>query len=275
MTEAIPHVPALLLATIGAATGLVGAMLGLGGGVFLVPLLTLALGVPIRIAIAASLVSVIATASASATVHLSRGFVNVRLGLALEVATSLGGLAGGLAATALSTRQLFLLFAVTLGAMGVVMAARAGRRNVIADLSVEPGRLGGYLTEAGTTYVYRLKRMPLAMAVSLAAGAVSGLLGLGGGILKVPALSSFCGIPIRIASATSTFMIGVTAAASAFIYWSRGDIAVPLASAVALGALPGSLAGARLAEHVQARSLKMVMALVLLLVGARMAMTQP
>lgn len=275
MTEAIPHISAPLLAAIGAATGLVGAMLGLGGGVFLVPLLTLALGVPIRIAIAASLVSVIATASASATVHLSRGFVNVRLGLALEVATSLGGLAGGLAAAALSSRQLFLLFAVTLGAMGVVMAARAGTRNVIADLSVEPGRLGGYLTEAGTTYVYRLKRMPLAMAVSLAAGAVSGLLGLGGGILKVPALSSFCGIPIRIASATSTFMIGVTAAASAFIYWSRGDIAVPLASAVALGALPGSLVGARLAEHVQARSLKLVMALVLLLVGARMAMTQP
>jgi uncharacterized membrane protein YfcA len=274
VTEALPQIPAPLLVTIGAATGLVGALLGLGGGVFLVPLLTLALGVPIRLAIAASLVSVIATASASATVNLSRGLVNVRLGLALEVATSFGGLAGGLAAAALSTRQLFVLFAVTLAAMGVVMAARAGRRNVIADLEVDPGHLGGYLTEGGTTYVYRAKRMPLAMVVSLAAGAVSGLLGLGGGILKVPVLSSFCGIPIRIASATSTFMIGVTAAASAFIYWSRGDIAMPLAAAVALGALPGSLIGVRLMDYVQARSLKLVMALVLVLVGLRMAMVQ-
>jgi uncharacterized membrane protein YfcA len=272
--EALPEISAPLLVTIGAATGLVGALLGLGGGVFLVPLLTLALGVPIRLAIAASLVSVIATASASATVNLSRGLVNVRLGLALEVATSFGGLAGGLAAAALSTRQLFVLFAVTLAAMGVVMAARAGRRNVIADLEVDPGRLGGYLTEGGTTYVYRAKRMPLAMITSLAAGAVSGLLGLGGGILKVPVLSSFCGIPIRIASATSTFMIGVTAAASAFIYWSRGDIAMPLAAAVALGALPGSLIGVRLSDYVQARSLKLVMALVLVLVGLRMAMVQ-
>ncbi len=274
MHEALPEISAPLLVTIGAATGLVGALLGLGGGVFLVPLLTLALGVPIRLAIAASLVSVIATASASATVNLSRGLVNVRLGLALEVATSFGGLAGGLAAAALSTRQLFVLFAVTLAAMGVVVAARAGRRNVIADLEVDPGRLGGYLTEGGTTYVYRAKRMPLAMVVSLAAGAVSGLLGLGGGILKVPVLSSFCGIPIRIASATSTFMIGVTAAASAFIYWSRGDIAMPLAAAVALGALPGSLIGVRLSDYVQARSLKLVMALVLVLVGLRMAMVQ-
>ncbi|MCL4818352.1 MAG: sulfite exporter TauE/SafE family protein [Vicinamibacteria bacterium] len=274
MHEALPEISAPLLVTIGAATGLVGALLGLGGGVFLVPLLTLALGVPIRLAIAASLVSVIATASASATVNLSRGLVNVRLGLALEVATSFGGLAGGLAAAALSTRQLFVLFAVTLAAMGVVMAARAGRRNVIADLEVDPGRLGGYLTEGGTTYVYRAKRMPLAMITSLAAGAVSGLLGLGGGILKVPVLSSFCGIPIRIASATSTFMIGVTAAASAFIYWSRGDIAMPLAAAVALGALPGSLIGVRLSDYVQARSLKLVMALVLVLVGLRMAMVQ-
>ncbi len=274
MHEALPEISAPLLVTIGAATGLVGALLGLGGGVFLVPLLTLALGVPIRLAIAASLVSVIATASASATVNLSRGLVNVRLGLALEVATSFGGLAGGLAAAALSTRQLFVLFAVTLAAMGVVMAARAGRRNVIADLEVDPGRLGGYLTEGGTTYVYRAKRMPLAMVTSLAAGAVSGLLGLGGGILKVPVLSSFCGIPIRIASATSTFMIGVTATASAFIYWSRGDIAMPLAAAVALGALPGSLIGVRLSDYVQARSLKLVMALVLVLVGLRMAMVQ-
>ena len=261
--------PILILT--GAATGLVGSLLGLGGGVFLVPLLTLALGVPIRTAIAASLVSVIATASASATVNLNRGMVNLRLGLVLELATSIGGLMGGLAASWLTQRELFLAFAITMGAMGVVMAMRSGRRNVIADLAVDPGVLGGRLREGEATYVYRVKRLPIGLLSSLLAGTVSGLLGLGGGIIKVPFLNAFCGIPIRVAAATSTFMIGVTAAASAFLYFGRGEILLPLTAAVALGALPGSLLGAHLSDRVHARSLKVLMAIVLLVVGIRMA----
>ncbi len=261
-----------ILIVSGAATGLVGSLLGLGGGVFLVPLLTLALGVPIRTAVAASLISVIATASASATVNLGRGLVNMRLGLSLEVATSLGGLAGGIAASLLTHRQLFVTFGTTLGVMGVIMAARSNKRNVIVDPDAEPGRLGGRFTEGGRAYVYRMKRLPVGLAASLVAGAVSGLLGVGGGIIKVPALSAFCGIPIRVAAATSTFMIGVTAAASAFIYFSRGDVLLPLTAAVALGALPGSLLGAQLSDHVRARSLKILMAIVLMLVGTRMGL---
>ncbi len=262
----------LLLLLTGAATGLAGSLLGLGGGVFLVPLLTLALGVPIRIAIATSLLSVIATASASATVNLSRGLVNMRLGLVLEAATAIGGLLGGLLAQLVSPRQLFVLFALTMGAMGVVMARRSGRRNVIADTGADPGRLGGRIHEGETAYIYRAKRLPLALGASLLAGAISGLLGLGGGIIKVPVLSAFCGIPIKVAAATSTFMIGVTAAASAFIYYGRGDVDLRLAAAVCLGALPASLLGAQLSHRVQARSLKILMALVLLAVGARMAL---
>src|SRR5215471_4393411 len=115
------HEPALLLFLVGAGTGLIGAMLGLGGGVFLVPLLTLAFGVPIRAAVAASLVSVIATATASSTVNLDRGLVNMRLAMALEVATSIGGLGGGLAASLLTSQQLFLIFGATLAVMGVLM----------------------------------------------------------------------------------------------------------------------------------------------------------
>lgn len=267
----MPDASTLILLLIGASTGLVGAMLGLGGGVFLVPLLTLALGVPIRAAVAASLVSVIASASASATVNLNRGLVNLRLGLVLEVATSVGGLAGGLTAARLSTRQLFLAFALTLSVMGLVMVLRSGRRNVITDTSLDPGTLGGRLREGAALYVYRVRRLPVGLLSSLAAGAISGLLGLGGGIIKVPFLNSFCGVPIRVAAATSTFMIGVTAAASAIVYFTRGDMALPLTAAVALGALPGSLLGARLSERVEARALKMLMAVVLLLVGARMA----
>lgn len=275
LSVTIPSVtplPTLLLVMTGAATGLVGSLLGLGGGVFLVPILTLAMGVPIRAAVAASLLSVIATASASATVNLRRGLVNIRLGLVLEVATSLGGLAGGLAAAHLSQRQLFLTFAITLMVMGVAMARRSGQRNVIADLGVDPGSLGGRLMEAGASYVYRVRRLPLALGASVVAGTVSGLLGLGGGIVKVPVLNAFCGVPMRVAAATSTFMIGVTAATSAFLYFGRGDLNLPLTAAIALGALPGSLLGARFSDRFGARSLKLLMAVVLILVAVRMAL---
>jgi uncharacterized membrane protein YfcA len=261
--------PALLFLT-GAATGLVGSLLGLGGGVLLVPLLTLALGVPIRTAIAASLVSVIASASASATVNLRKGLVNMRLGLVLEVATSIGGLSGGLASSLLSERQLYAAFALVMAAMGAAMALRSGTRNVIADLSVDPGRLGGRLQEGATTFVYRVRRLSLGLAASLLAGAVSGLLGVGGGIVKVPVLNTFCGVPIRVAAATSTFMIGVTAAASSILYYARGEIALPLTAAICLGALPASLLGARLSDRVKARSLKVLMALLLVAVALQM-----
>lgn len=263
---------ALLLVLTGAATGLVGAMLGLGGGVMLVPILALAHGIPIRTAIAASLISVMATAIASATVNLRRGLVNMRLGLVLEVATAAGGLAGGLVVAALTHRQLFALFAATMGVMGLAVVARSGVRNVIADLDTDVGALGGRVQEGEATFVYRVRRMPVALGASLVAGAISGLLGLGGGIVKVPVLNTFCGVPIRVAAATSTLMIGVTAAASAFVYLGRGDVALPLTAAVVVGALPGSLVGARLSDRVHARHLKLIMASLLLAVGARMAM---
>ena len=261
----------IVLALTGAATGILGSMLGLGGGVFLVPLLTLGLGVPIRVAIAASLISVMATAVASASVNLDRGLVNMRLGLLLEVATATGALLGGLVAAHLTQRQLYLMFAVTMASMGMLMAVRSGRRNVIADLGVDIGLLGGRLKEGEQAYVYKVRRLGIGVVASLLAGAVSGLLGLGGGIIKVPILTTFCGVPIRVAAATSTFMIGITTAASAFLYYGRGEVVLPLTAAVALGALPGSLIGARLSERVATRSLKVLMALVLMGVGVRMA----
>ena len=263
--------PLVLVAT-GAATGILGSMLGLGGGVFLVPILTLGLGVPIRVAIAASLISVMATAVASASVNLDRGLVNMRLGLLLEVATASGALLGGLVAAHLTPRQLFRIFAATMAAMGLVMAMRSGRRNVIADTTTEIGVLGGRLQEGDSAYVYRVRRLGVGVVASLLAGAVSGLLGLGGGIIKVPILNAFCGIPIRVAAATSTFMIGITTAASAFLYYGRGEVVLPLTAAVALGALPGSLVGARLSERVATRWLKVLMAAVLVGIGFRMAL---
>jgi uncharacterized membrane protein YfcA len=265
------HTLALVVLS-GASTGVVGSMLGIGGGAFLVPILTLAMGFPIRSAVAASLLSVIATASATATVNLERGLVNMRLGMALEMATTIGGLCGGLAAATLTARELFLLFGATLAVMGSLMAMRSRRRNVIGDLTVSPGRLGGTLEEEGATYVYRVRRLPVAVVASLVAGAISGLLGVGGGTIKVPILNTFCGIPIRVAAATSAFMIGVTAAASAFIYYGRGDIDLPLTAAVAIGALPGSLAGARLSHAIEARYLKITLGVLLFLVGLQMGL---
>jgi uncharacterized protein len=258
-------------AATGAATGILGAMLGLGGGIFLVPLLTLAFGIPFRTAVAASLISVIATGSVASTVNLGRGLVNLRLGMSLEIATTIGGLTGGLVAALLTQRQLLAIFGLTLCALGVLTAGRAGRRNAIDEAGTDPGLLGGEYEEDDRLYVYRLRRAPLAMGASLLAGSISGLLGLGGGIVKVPVLSTFCGIPIKVAAGTSAFMIGVTAAASAFIYYGRGDIDFRLAGAIALGALPGSLAGARLSQSLEARSLKLFMAAILILVGAHMA----
>src|SRR5687767_3478827 len=161
----------IVLVLTGAATGILGSMLGLGGGVFLVPLLTLGLGVPIRVAIAASLISVMATAVASASVNLDRGLVNMRLGLLLEVATASGALLGGLVAAHLSQRQLYLLFAVTMASMGLVMAMRSGRRNVIADTNVDVGLLGGRLQEGDVPYVYKVRRLGIGVFASLVAGA--------------------------------------------------------------------------------------------------------
>jgi len=260
----------LLLILTGAATGLIGSLLGLGGGVLLVPILTLAMGVPFRTAVAASLLAVIASASASATVNLRKGFVNMRLGLALEVATSVGGVLGGLATRLLTERQLYAAFAALMAAMGLVMISRSKLRNVIADEGGEVGVLGGRLQEGDSAYLYRVRRLPLGLAASFAAGAISGLLGVGGGIVKVPVLNSFCGIPIRVAAATSTFMIGVTAAASSILYFAHGDVSLKLAAAVCLGALPTSLLGAHWSDRVEPRTLKTLMAAVLGIVAVQM-----
>jgi uncharacterized membrane protein YfcA len=263
--------PAVLFG-VGAATGLIGSLLGLGGGVLLVPLLTISLGVPFRTAVAVSLMSVIASASASATINLRKGLVNLRLGLVLEVATSVGGLCGAVISHALTEAQLYAAFATAMAVLGIGMAARSQSRNVIADPTVDTGRLGGILQEGITAYAYRFTRVSVALAAALLAGAVSGLLGVGGGTVKVPVLNALCGIPIRVAAATSTFMIGVTAAASAFQYYGRHEVPLALMAPVCLGTLPASLLGAHLSDGIHPRLLKVLMAIVLLSSSAQMAL---
>jgi uncharacterized membrane protein YfcA len=261
----------LVFGVTGALTGALGALLGLGGGVFLVPLLALGFHLQPRTAVAASLVAVIASSSATTMVNVRRGLVNVPLAFTLLLTTSIGSLAGGTIAQYISTRALYAIFAATLFVVAIIVTSRSKTRNVIDDVDLDVGVLGGHVEEEGRTLSYVMKRVPLAMTVSLVAGAISGLLGVGGGVIQVPILNSFCGIPIRVAAATSAFMIGPTAAVSAFIYLGRGDMNPLITAAVALGSLPGSILGAWLSKRMPVRSIKGVLATSLILVALRLA----
>jgi hypothetical protein len=261
----------LAVMAMGVLAGLLGALLGLGGGVFLVPFLVVVQGLPFRQAAGISLMTVIATSSAVSARSTGKQLINLRLGMVLEVGTTLGGLFGGLTAQYLSQRALAALFALVTAATAVVMLTRLDKRNVMVD-GEDPGRLGGRIhdPETGRDVVYRVKRLPLALVVSFVAGNVSGLLGLGGGILKVPALVSWCGVPMRAAAATSALMIGVTAVATAPIYYAHGDILPSLAAAAVLGVLAGSQAGMRLGARLHVRYLKVLLILVLGVVSVMM-----
>jgi uncharacterized membrane protein YfcA len=253
----------------GAAAGCFGALLGIGGGVFLVPFLNLVLGYSFKQAVATSLVTVIATSSAVSARTTGKQLINLRLGMLLEVATAAGGLAGGLIVVLMSDRALQILFAVVTGAIAIVMFGRRHKRNVMLHPDAEPGRLGGqyYEEESGGMVTYRVRRLPVALAVSFAAGNISSFLGIGGGILKVPALNAWCGVPLRAAAATSALMIGVTAVSAVPVYYAGGLILEHVAAATVLGVLAGSGIGFWIATHAKVKWLKLLLAAVLLAVS--------
>ena len=227
---------------------------------------------PIAAAAAISLTTVIATSSSVSAGRSGEQLINLRLGMVLEVATAAGALLGGVTAQMLAQSTVQLLFGIVTAAVAVVMMGRLGRRNVILDPSIDPGLLGGryYEEESGGVVTYRVKRMPIALAASFIAGNLSSLLGIGGGVIKVPALNAWCGVPLRAAAATSAFMIGVTATAGAVIYYGHGQLVPPLAAAAVLGVQLGSWSGMRLSARASARWLKLLMAFVLLIVSLLM-----
>lgn len=264
-----PALQLILVVGAGAIAGGMGALLGLGGGVFLVPFLNLGLGLSFQEAVATSLMTVIATSSAVSARSAGKQLINLRLGMLLEVATAIGGLAGALTMQLMSERTLQLMFAVVTASISFVMFRRLERRNVILDPSADPGRLGGqyHEVESGGLVTYRVKRLPLALGASVIAGNISSFLGLGGGILKVPVLNAWCGVPLRAAAATSALMIGVTAVAAVPVYYASGLIDEFIAAAAVLGVLAGSRAGFWIAVHVRAKWLKVLLALVLAVVS--------
>lgn len=251
--------------------GLLGALTGLGGGVIIVPVLALAFHVDLRYAIGASLVSVIATSSGAAVAYVREGLSNIRIGMFLEVATTLGAIAGAFLTALISTRAIGIVFGVTL-----LYSAWSGFRDHEAEGPHAPNALatrlkliGDYPTPTGRAS-YIAQNVPAGFAIMLLAGVLSGLLGIGSGAVKVLAMDRAMKLPFKVSTTTSNFMIGVTAAASAGVYLARGFIAPGLAAPVMLGVLAGSLLGARLLLTIRVPVLRLVFALVIAALGAEM-----
>jgi uncharacterized membrane protein YfcA len=269
---AVTPLLAVIIFAAGTVAGSLGALLGLGGGVFLVPFLTRGLGFPFTAAAAISLTTVIATSSSVSVGRAGKQLINMKLGMLLEVATAAGSFLGGVTAQFISQTILQRLFGLVAMIVAIIMLTRLKRRNVILDPAVDPGVLGGryHEDESGGVVAYRVKRLPVAVAASFVAGNLSSLLGIGGGIINVPVLNAWCGVPLRAAAATSAFMIGVTATAGATIYYGHGQLEPALAAAAVLGVQCGSWGGLRFGAAASARWLKILMAAVLLVVSAMM-----
>jgi len=250
----------MLLVVLGFFAGLLGALTGIGGGILLSPVLALHFGIPIRQAIGTSLVAVITTSAASSSVHLQRHTTDIRLGMTLELATAFGAAVTAYLVGYFNRNALEGLFAGFLLYSSINILVRGGKvktHELVPDLN-------------GETAIppYEPQRYPLGLALSLVAGGLSGLLGIGGGLIKVPVMFIFMNVPLMVATATSNFMIGVTAAASAIVYYRRGDILVNIAAPMSAGVFVGSMLGARLAPRIQTRYvLYLLVAIMLYLAG--------
>jgi uncharacterized membrane protein YfcA len=256
--------------------GLVGALTGLGGGVVLVPLLTIVFGVDVRYAAGASLVSVIATSSGAAAAFLREGYSNIRVGMFLEIATTAGALAGAHLATRIGTPAL----SIVLGVVLLTSTAFSPRSGVAQRSGAAPPdrlsarlRLSGELPGSDGPIEYRATRAPLGFILMFVAGGLSGLLGIGSGAVKVLAMDRAMRLPYKVSAATSNFMIGVTAAASAGIYLRRGYVDPGLSAPVMLGVLAGSTVGARILVGARVKPLRLLFAIVIAVLGIEMIRT--
>lgn len=255
--------------------GVIGSVLGLGGGIIVTPVLTIGFGIDIRYAIGASLISVIATSSGAAAAYVREKMTNLRVAMLLEIATSCGALTGAMIAAYVQARWLFIIFAVILGYSAVMMLRR---RSDVSGTDVPRDRFADSLKLHDTFYdpalqeavTYRVTRTPIGFGLMYVAGTVSGLLGIGSGSLKVPAMDLCMRLPIKVSTATSNFMMGVTAAASAGVYFSRGEIDPFIAGPVAVGVLIGAMAGSKIFGKLNNQFIRQMFVIVLLWVSATM-----
>lgn len=256
----------------GAAAGCVGVMLGIGGGIFLVPYLHLVVGLEMPYASAISLVTIIATSSITAASPDQRRLANIKLGMLMEAFSAPAALIAAYWAQSIPEPALRRVFAGAAIGIAAIMLARINKRNIVIDPMFQTGVLGGHFFEAESDAVvsYGVRRVPVACGASALAGMLSGLIGIGGGIVKVPALNAWCGVPMRAAAATSAFMLGVTAVASAIPYYLQGYIVPQYAAATVLGVLAGGRLGIWLAARAKVRRLKLLMIAMLVVVAVVM-----
>ncbi len=261
-----------ILALVAMVAGFLGSLTGLGGGVILTPALTLLFGVDLRYAIGATLVSVIATSSGAASAYVREGFSNIRIGMFLEIATTFGAIFGAFLATRMPTSVLAVVFGLVLlhSAWQSTRSKTDRRTQPQPDPLAARLRLDSTLPDAGGPRPYHVQRVKTGFGLMFGAGTLSGLLGIGSGALKVIAMDQAMGIPFKASSATSNFMIGVTAAASAGVYLNRGYIDPVLSMPVMLGVLAGSMLGARLLAQSETGVLRRIFAVVVGLLAVEM-----
>lgn len=255
--------------------GFVGSLVGLGGGVLIVPLLTLGFGADIRYAIGASIVSVIATSSGAAVAYVRERITNLRVGMFLELATTTGAIVGALVAGVVEASVLFVVFGLALGVSAIPLIARIGEElplGVTNDIWATRLSLASTYEDAALqrTIPYQVTNVPIGLGMMWLAGVLSGLLGIGSGTFKVLAMDVAMRLPVKVSTTTSNFMIGVTAAASAGIYFTRGDVNPLIAAPVALGVLLGAVIGSRTLMRLSNRAIRILFIPILLAVALEM-----
>ncbi len=265
----------VLLFLISIVAGVLGSLIGLGGGVVVVPVLTLLFHIDIRLAIGASIVSVIATSSGAAAAYVRERMTNLRAGMFLEIATTTGAVSGAYLTTVLPAQALFILFGAVLAYSAV---ATYRKRHSAEPLTVSHDRLANYFDLHGSYFdqfdqkevAYKVVGTKVGLFMMYVAGMVSALLGIGSGALKVPAMDIAMHLPMKVSTATSNFMIGVTAAASAGFYFARGQIDPIIAAPVAAGVLAGSMFGAKVLGKIESKTVRLIFVVVLIVISIEM-----
>ncbi len=252
--------------------GLLGSLTGLGGGVVVIPVLTLGFGVDFHYAIGAALVASIATSSGSGSAYVKEGITNIRLGMFLEIATTIGAVVGAIIAVWLNNSAIAIIY----GCVLILTAAMQQRRKsdhdgvVGSDLARRLKLFGTWPQRDGSFKAYQLRGVGGGFSVMLLAGVLSGILGIGSGVLKVIAMDGIMKVPFKVSTTTSNFMMGVTACASAVVYIQRGNIVPGIACPVLIGVLFGALTGARLLKKLDVRLLRRIFCIAILLVAFNM-----
>lgn len=263
----------ILLMVISISAGFLGSLLGLGGGIIVVPALTLLFNVDIRYAVAASLVSIIATSSGAAASFLKDHLTNLRVAVLLEIGTVAGAITGFLISTSIRASWLYLLFGTFLFFSAIMMLKKKGDSRAKEDHPwAKKLKLAGSFPEDGVLIHYKVANVPFGLFVMYFAGILSALLGIGSGIFKVMAMDGAMKLPMKVSSATSNFMIGVTATASAGAYFMKGDIRPEIASPVAVGIIIGSWVGAKVMPKMPAAQIRKIFVVVIAIVSIQMIM---